>query len=243
MKLKKVLYGAALVCGISSSAFAGGPTTEVADVTPSWTGLYAGADAGYIWGKATVLDVTGYNTLNHSSGYDPAGGLADVHIGYQWLFASELLLGAELQGGWNGLSGTRQHPPYIGIRTGADSVAHTDSGGFGTLLARFGILMRQSTLFFVNGGWTWTGIENYYTDTDTTGTTLSNVTKPTREGYVVGGGVEYAFTPLWSGLLTYEHYDFGTVTSSAVASGTTYNFQHALTANSVTAGVNRHIDI
>lgn len=48
--MKRILFGSVLAIGINSFAFAGGTTISPVDDMPSWTGFYAGADAGYAWG-------------------------------------------------------------------------------------------------------------------------------------------------------------------------------------------------
>ncbi|MBN9041807.1 MAG: porin family protein [Rhizobiales bacterium] len=51
-----------------------------------------------------------------------------------------------------------------------------------------------------------------------------------RDGYTVGGGLEYLFTQNWSGKIEYQYYDFGTVnfiTPAAVA-GSFRNDEHTI---------------
>lgn len=240
--MKKIVYSTLLALAASASVYAGGATMEPTAAGCDWTGFYVGADAGYMWGIASAYDVNGYNTsgasANNPFGYYPDGGLAAAHLGYQKLFRDEILLGVEAQGGWMGLSGSHQYPPYVGDSTRVgDSVASVNSSGFGVLAGRLGIVIRNSVLFYGKGGYAWTGLYSTYTDTNATGITLSNTTKGRYDGWVAGAGVEYAFNCDWSARLEYDHYDFGKVTFSGLGSnGTTYNFNNTLTANAVQAG-------
>ncbi|WP_398483924.1 outer membrane protein, partial [Tardiphaga sp.] len=53
-----------------------------------------------------------------------------------------------------------------------------------------------------------------------------------RDGYTVGGGLEYLFTQNWSGKLEYQYYDFGTVNFIAPVGGpgSFKNDQHSIKA-------------
>jgi outer membrane immunogenic protein len=244
--MKKIAYLAVATLLAASSVYAGGQTMEPTSSSPSWTGFYLGADAGYMWGTAGLYDL---NSSYHASNvdnpfsYDPNGGLADLHAGYQHLFRDRYLLGGEMQGGWMGLDGKHQYPPYIGNPTRIDnSIASTSDGGFFSLAARLGFVAKKHMLFYAKGGYVWTGIRSTFTDTNPTGITLSQTTRPSRDGSLVGAGVEYAFNDKWSIRGEYDHYDFGTAESTGLGSnGTTYYFKHKLSSNAIAMGFSRKI--
>ena len=238
--MKKVIC-VVLAMMASACVYAGGPDRELtARLFYDWTGFYVGANAGGIWGKANLYDVNEYNGTDvRNFNYNPDGGLVALHFGYENLLGRVFLLGAEAQGGWISLKGSRQYPPYIGVRGSNDSVASTNDGGFFSLVGRFGFVAWQRILFYGKGGWAWTGISNTFIDTDPEGITLSNTTSPKRNGSVFGGGIEYAFTNDYSGRVEYGYYNFGTVTSSGLAFGDAFHFNHKLTAKSVTLSVSR----
>ena len=102
--MKKV-YIAALAIFASASVYAGGPTLEasVGSAAPSWTGFYVGGDIGYMWGDANLYDVNGYDSIgvnaNNPFTYKPDGAKADVRVGYNKLFGTMFLVGAEAEGG------------------------------------------------------------------------------------------------------------------------------------------------
>ena len=54
-----------------------------------------------------------------------------------------------------------------------------------------------------------------------------------RDGYTVGGGLEYLFTQNWSGKIEYQYYDFGTMNFLApgvLLAGNVRNDEHTIKA-------------
>jgi outer membrane immunogenic protein len=51
-----------------------------------------------------------------------------------------------------------------------------------------------------------------------------------RDGYTVGGGLEYMFTQNWSGKIEYQYYDFGNVNLIAGGVGSFRNDEHTIKA-------------
>lgn len=65
-------------------------------------------------------------------------------------------------------------------------------------------------LFYAIGGAAWAGTSSSLSATDSNGVFLGALSNNTTlSGYDVGGGVEYAFTPNWTGRIEYRYYDFG----------------------------------
>ncbi len=60
-------------------------------------------------------------------------------------------------------------------------------------------------------------------------------------GWTLGGGLEYLVSPGWSVKAEYQYFDFGTQHSSVDYLGTTFRFDHELTAQTVKAGLNLHM--
>lgn len=203
----------------------------------NWTGFYFGGHAGYIWGRADHLDVDGYNSVGDTFSYTPSGFLGGGHTGFNWQ-AGWLVFGAEIDGGYMGLTGSAQYPPYVGVRTVNDSRAITDDGWYAAATGRLGVAW-NNLLLYGKGGWVWTSMRSRFIDSDPIGTTLVTGTSTgNRDGWTAGGGVEYGFTPNWTGRIEYAHYDFGTARHTATsAGGGLFRFDHRLTADSVVVGV------
>jgi len=203
----------------------------------NWAGFYVGIEGGYAWGNSTATDVTGYNAAGSNFSYDPDGGVGDIYAGYNFQF-DPFIVGIEGEVGYFGLDGSAQYPPLVGVRTAADSVAATDGGWYGAITGRVGWFY-ENFLFFAKGGYAITGIKSSFTDTDPTGTTLvSGTDTSNRDGWTVGGGIEYMFWQNWIARLEYAYYDFGTASHTATSSGgATFVFDHKLSASVIKAGI------
>lgn len=208
-------------------------------VVYNWAGFYVGIEGGYAWGHSNVTDVTGYNALSPAGdfSYNPSGGVGNIYGGYNFQF-DPFVVGVEGEVGYFGLSGSQQYPPYVGVRGSDDSVAETHPGWYGAITGRVGVFW-DNFLFFAKGGYAITGIKNSYTDTNATGTTLVSGTDTSdRNGWTVGGGVDYMFLPNWIARIEYAYYDFGTASHTATsAGGVNYTFDHSLTASVVKGGI------
>ncbi len=208
-------------------------------VHTNWAGFYAGIEGGYAWGHSNVSDISGYNAVSPVGdfSYNPNGGVGNLYVGYNFEF-DPFVVGVEAEVGYFGLDGSAQYPPYVGVRTAADSIAHTNSGWYGAFTGRVGVAF-QDFLVFAKGGYAITGMTNSYTDTDPTGITLvSGTDTGDRDGWTVGGGVEFMFAGNWLARLEYDYYDFGTASHTALGSnGVSYTFDHSLTASVIKGGI------
>ena len=86
--------------------------------------------------------------------------------------------------------------------------------GLGSVTGRLGYTWGPAMLY-VKGGYGWA-------DTRTI-----NGFDGGRDGYTVGGGLEYLFTQNWSGKIEYQYYDFGNVTAPG---GNFRNDEHTIKA-------------
>ena len=140
----------------------------------SWTGFYAGVNAGYGFGGTTG----GSNLFT-----DPSGFIGGGQIGYNYQLPNNIVLGIETDIQYSGLSNDRANvfgtssrftQDYFGTVRGRVGYAFN---GTGTILDR--------TLFYGTGGFA------YGDDRFRLGNLRSD---QTQLGYAVGGGVEYAIT-------------------------------------------------
>jgi outer membrane immunogenic protein len=221
-----------LLAGFFSLAF-----VQAASAQINWAGWYIGVNAGGIWGHSTATDVTGYNSAGSTISYNPNGFQGGLHGGFNWQI-TPWVWGVEGELGFLSWASSAQYGPYIGVRSAADSVAHTSNGAFAVLAGRVGFTFNNILLFAKAGG-IFTTVKNSFTDTDPIGTTLvAGTDTANRNGWTVGAGLEYAWSVHWSSRVEYAHYDFGNVSHTALAAfGTPYTFRHSLTADSVRIGV------
>lgn len=162
--------GAAL---LATSAFAADLPRKSAPVAPAysrvptftWTGFYAGVNAGYGFGAFT----------GRGSGIfkDPSGFIGGGQIGYNHQI-NQLVIGVETDLQYSGVSGKNA----AGASKG--SIPY-----FGTVRARAGIAMDR-LMPYVTAGYAYGGTEL------TVGAV--GTTKTMHHGYVLGAGIEYAFT-------------------------------------------------
>ena len=239
--MRRIVVALLATSALSVSAFAADmPVKAPPMVTAApfnWTGFYIGANAGYVWSSAKTTDVTGYNAAGSEINYRPNGFQGGGQIGYNYQIG-QVVLGIEGEVGYLGLNKSQQYPPFVGVRTSADSVAHTSDGAYGVIAGRLGYAF-NNVLVYAKGGGIFTTIKSSFTDTDPTGITLVSGTDTSRRnGWTVGFGGEYAVTRNWIARLEYAHYDFGTLRNTATGSnGLTYSFDHKLSADSVRVGI------
>jgi outer membrane immunogenic protein len=190
-----MLRKAVLAGGVASVAFCGAavaadmPARAPASVYTSpapvsmWDGLYVGIHGGYASGDADT-SVPGAN----GSG-SPKGGFGGFQIGYNYLFAPNWLLGAEVDASFGDINDST--PPFASSNFKVDQ--------FGTVRGRLGYV-RGPWLIYGTAGTAWA---------NTKWTTAPISTNRTQVGWVGGLGVEYAFTPNWSAKAEYLYADFG----------------------------------
>ena len=131
-----VLFGA---MGVASAADLANTKSPPAYIPPpplfSWTGLYAGAQMGYMWGSGSAI------------GYGMYGAVGGAHIGYNYQM-NEFVVG--LEGDINGASYSGS-TAFFGTRENID----------GSIRGRFGVAWDRA-LLYVTGGAAFAGIDNFY---------------------------------------------------------------------------------
>ena len=200
--MRKILLGAAACVAFAAPAFAAdmpartytkAPVYKAPEVIYNWTGFYLG---GHIGGA-----FPGDNNLQGSD----ARFLGGVQGGFDYQFAgSNWVIGAESQYSWlTGNSGTGVVFPGGTVVTG-----NTDQIGSAT--GRLGYAFGP-TLLYAKGGYAWR--DNPNIGVSVAGTPVAFTTDGThRDGWTVGGGLEYMFAPNWSAKAEYQYYNFGSTT-------------------------------
>ncbi len=210
----------------------------------TWTGFYAGVQAGYEFGRSTALatsNLTGAGLA--ANGSSPNGVVGGGHVGYLYSTQSLPFLGRAFG---NGLAAG-----VVGIEgdvNGADYRRTYALGGFtdgtrenieGSVRGRLGVAVDRA-LFYATGGVAFGGLRNAYTNTVTGG--LDSISR-TRVGYTVGGGVEYSITNNVSLRAEYRFTDFGSYTDTlAAASNGGVNVRQRETDNRVQGGISYKFD-
>lgn len=167
---------------------------------PSWTGLYAGLQAGYGWGNTETKAVWGQIAgPAEQFEYDPRGTVGGLHIGYN-AEVGRLVLGMEADLEASGIEGSG---------FGNFSAIHNSSVDWlGSMRGRLGFIA-GSTLLYATGGLAIAGVSLEQQGASALSAFSTN--SETRTGWTVGAGVEHAFAPKLTVRLEYRYVDLGAI--------------------------------
>jgi outer membrane immunogenic protein len=200
--MRKILLGAAACVAFAAPAFAAdlpprtytkAPVYKAPEVIYNWTGFYIG---GHIGGA-----FPGSSSLENSD----ARFLGGVQGGVDYQFANNWVIGAEAQYSWlTGNSGNGVTLP------GGTAIATANTDQLGSVTGRLGYAFGP-TLLYAKGGYAWRNNDNI--NVSVAGLSVPfTVDANHRDGYTVGAGIEYMFTPNWSIKGEYQYYNFGNTT-------------------------------
>jgi outer membrane immunogenic protein len=200
MSIQKTALWLAASCVVAfgaTSAFADGyrGRAKYAPRPFSWTGLYIGGNVGYAWGHSEHCDRAdcsgGAPTFPEP---DPRGVFGGVTAGYNYQFGS-VVIGIEGDYNFANVKETVPSTATFGCAGGCT----TELNNFGTVRGRLGYAFGTILPYFTAGvAFTeWKG----------------SIGKPvvlasgssTETSAVIGGGLEYAFSPGWSAKIEYLH--------------------------------------
>ena len=199
-----VIYLATIT--IAQAADLGGKPASIKDsyvdyAAPyNWSGLYGG---GFVGGAHSIWTNDFFRNNNHGHAELSSDGFAGgFYLGHNWQLNRNWVYGIEADIGWTNAS---QHNEVF-------DNDHTDSeiGMFGSLRGRIGYAVDR-TLFFATAGVAWANIDQNIQKGRNAGEQVVWEGQ-TATGYVVGGGIEYAFDNNWIGRAEYLYSDYGNVT-------------------------------
>jgi outer membrane immunogenic protein len=198
--MKKLLLGAAVLVAFAAPASAAdmaarpytkAPAYTAPQVVYNWTGFYVGGHVGGAF--------AGDNSL---LGND-ARFFGGVQGGFDYQFAGNWVVGAEAQYSW--LTNNNN-----GVLFPGGTLVTSNNNQLGSVTGRLGYAWGP-TLLYAKGGYAWR---------DNANLTVVNAGLPAafttggnhKDGYTVGAGLEYMFTPNWSAKAEYQYYNFGNTT-------------------------------
>jgi outer membrane immunogenic protein len=209
--MKSTLLGGAAcllstVCALGADM--GVPITIPPALPPyTWTGCYAGGQAGGGWGQKDLNDSVGIvSSISDftSANLNISGYMLGGQIGCDYQFTPHWVIGIE--GAATG-----------GKISGSTSVATPDLAGDSATFRETTDLLTSITgrvgyawnnwLFYAKGGAAWAS--DRYSAFDAL-TTYDFEGSETRFGWTAGAGLEWAFSDIWSARLEYDYYGFGT---------------------------------
>src|SRR5882762_7814939 len=196
--MKKILLGAAALAAMAAPAFAAdiaarpytkAPAYTAPQIVYNWTGFYIGGHVGGAF--------AGNNSLQGSD----ARFLGGVQGGFDYQFAPNWVMGAEAQYSWLPNSNNN------GVLFPGGTLVTSNTNQLGSVTGRVGYTWGPA-LLYAKGGYAWR-------DGNNLGVTVGGLpagftTNGNRkDGFTVGGGLEYMFAPNWSAKAEYQYYDFG----------------------------------
>jgi outer membrane immunogenic protein len=236
--MKKFLIAAAGLVALAAPALAAdmapAPVYTKAPVVVApvynWTGFYIGGNGGYGWtsgNTVTLVNTTGVVVPGVVGPGSASGGFGGGQIGYNWQI-QRIVLGveADIEGASiKGSSGTR----VIDV-AGDQALSNQNLNYFYTVRGRAGLAFDRA-LFYVTGGFAGGHVTDsmLITNPAVPGSSATLVDSTSRTGYVVGGGVEFAFDPHWSVKGEYQYINLG----SGILSGPTAPIPGTITTTSV----------
>jgi outer membrane immunogenic protein len=155
----------------------------------NWTGFYIGGHVGGAFAGDNSI-ATGI-TRNNDGTF-----LGGLQAGADYQFAPNWVVGIEGQYSW--LDNTTN-----ALALGGGFFFSDKQKGIASVTGRLGYTWGPA-LLYVKGGYA-------YTDYSTSliGPAGGVAVSSSKDGYTVGGGLEYMFAQNWSGKVEYQYYDFG----------------------------------
>jgi outer membrane immunogenic protein len=221
----------------------------------TWTGFYAGVNAGYGFsenGNVTTTGQAAANVLNVAGGARPGsfgvsndGFVGGGQMGYNWQFAPTWVFGLETDIAYTDFRKTNTiNTPAL---NGVDRLNNNFSRGLeylGTVRGRLGYTWDR-TLLYATGGFAYGEVRNGADFFGPAGQLqFTGRDGGTRTGYTVGGGIEHAFAANWTAKAEYLYYDLGrdTVNVAVVpgsgGGGTGYDTSFKNDGHVIRAGLN-----
>jgi outer membrane immunogenic protein len=208
----------------------------------SWTGFYVGAHGGVGWldhrqtTTATPTDFDGNGACNPVLGSGVSectlrlsGGLLGAFAGVNWQ-SQNVVYGLEVDGSWLGLDRREAHASPFGA--GISTIVSTKVDWLATVRGRLGVAL-SPTMIYITGGVAFGGINSGWNWSPSGAGCVCQISVDrTKTGWVVGGGIEHAFSNALSVRAEVLYHDLGKDTGAPFAlAGTTYSteFRHRVT--------------
>jgi outer membrane immunogenic protein len=170
----------------------------------SWTGFYIGGNIGAAWAQHNWNDSA--RGLNFNNGSNNAVFIGGGQVGGNYQF-NNFVIGVEGTFDWAG----DHNGNGTAILTPAGNLIQVTSNDtrISTVAARFGWAWADRALFYGKAGGGWVG-NNGFTVTDlNTGLSVSTSGSNNVSGWLVGGGLEWAFINNWSIKVEYDYLGLG----------------------------------
>jgi outer membrane immunogenic protein len=180
-----------------------------APVIPSynWTGFYVGGHVGYGWGETGATPTGIVGLLADPFRTDNDGWFAGVTFGYNYQ-SGRIVLGYEGEWSWSDINGSANTNFLFGLVPGASVSGTYQNNWIFTSATRLGVAF-DTVLIYGKAGVAWAN--NDYSVNATLpiiGLNYNSTVSETEIGWLVGGGVEWAFAGNWTMKVEGTYMDF-----------------------------------
>jgi outer membrane immunogenic protein len=225
--MTKVLLATTLLAGVLSAGAAQAAdmplkAQRAAPYVFSWTGCYIGGNVGGAWAHQHAHSVAPPALLQAPGNVNIEGSsvIGGGQLGCNYQFASNWVIGIEGDIEGTGIKDTVSFPNLFpnGAPVGSGIITFShDVKWVASLRGRLGFTPWSNTLLYFTGGGAWAktdyvGFDAFLGGCPNCGTTAFSTTK---SGWVVGGGLEWAWTPNWILGVEYLHYEIDGAASTA----------------------------
>jgi outer membrane immunogenic protein len=175
-------------------------------MTYNWTGCYIGGNVGGAWSRIreTSVTVAGTPLVSDFGASEASGVIGGAQIGCDYQFAGNFVVGIQGMFDFSDLNSRHTLPAFPAFFT------ENRTRDVFTLTGRVGYLFAPQVLAYVKGGGAWARIDTTHFVTVPPPTIVSEfATGQDRQGWTIGGGLEWMFAPGWSVFGEYNYMDFG----------------------------------
>jgi len=180
----------------------------------NWTGCYIGGNVGGGFARTEQTQIAKVggpaiipnNNFGNSDGTNVIGG---AQIGCDYQFAGNWVVGVQGMFDFGNIRSSHIVPTaFPGFPVGA-FISNNRTKDVFTATGRIGYLFAPQVLGYVKGGGAWARIDHEFIGTIPATFLSENAVGIDRQGWTVGGGLEWMFAPGWSVFGEYNYLDFG----------------------------------
>jgi outer membrane immunogenic protein len=249
-----LLLGAAFSLAASGFAFAADMLVKAppapAPIPYDWTGFYVGGNIGAALSRNGQSEGQAFADPNTTGSpllsFDTNGtaAIGGLEIGHNWQFAQQWVAGIEADFSWTDLGGSQTYnpiPPGMAVAVAPSFLMMSRNVEWvSSARGRFGYAWDR-TLLYLTGGAAWSRTDFAGINSRAGGAFGESISfHSTRDGWVIGGGLEYLVSNNWSARAQYLYYSFRGM--NGIASGTSSGIDTFSWGGpqiiSVTAGLN-----
>jgi outer membrane immunogenic protein len=209
MTVKKLVIAASILVASTVGVFAADMAVKARPVAPpivtyNWTGCYIGGNVGGGWAKTEQTRVTrlGVVAVADYGSSEDSNFIGGAQIGCDYQFAGNWVVGMQGMFDFGDIDSSHTLPAFPAFTS-----VNTTKNIF-TVTGRLGYLFAPQVLGYVKGGGAWARVDHNILLPAGAGLSES-ATGIDRQGWTVGGGVEWMFAPGWSVFGEYNYMDFG----------------------------------